>query len=143
MDKPLVLFICTGNSARSQMAEAFLRRLAGDRFDSQSAGRDPRPIHPMTVRVMEEVGISLETHRPKSIREFLGRESVRHAIFVCAQAEEQCPAIWPYSRSSMSWPFDDPAAVEGSDEEKLQKFREVRDAIRTRITLWLESQPRS
>lgn len=94
----------------------------------------------MTIRVMEEIGISLEGHRSKSIREFLGRESVRHAIFVCAQAEEQCPAIWPYNRSSMSWPFDDPAAVEGSDEAKLEKFRAVRDAIRNKITLWVELQ---
>lgn len=140
MDKPLVLFLCTGNSARSQIAEGFLRHYGGDRFDSQSAGTAPKPINPLTIRVMEELGISMDGHRSKSIGEFLGRQSVRHAIFVCSQAEDRCPAIWPFTYSRLSWPFEDPAAFRGSDEDKLEKFREVRDQIKNRILEWLDSQ---
>jgi arsenate reductase len=138
MQRPIVLFLCSGNSARSQMAEAFLRKYAGDRFDVHSAGLQPREIHPVSVQVMNEVGISLEGHRPKSLGEYLGKVTVRYAIIVCEQAEKSCPRVWPFSPQRLFWPFDDPAAFAGDDDEQLQKFRLVRDQIRGRILQWLE-----
>jgi arsenate reductase (thioredoxin) len=141
VNKPLVLFLCTGNSARSQMAEAFLRHYGGDRFEAASAGTEPKGINPLTIRVMEEVGISLDGQLSKSLKEFLGHRAVRHAVFVCSHAEQNCPAIWPFTFSRLSWPFDDPAAAEGTEEERLEKFRMVRDQIRAKIVNWLEAQP--
>lgn len=139
MRKPVVMFLCTGNSARSQMAEALLRRHAGDRFEAHSAGTDPKGLHPLTVRVMEEIGISLQTHRSKGVGEYLGKLAVRHLIIVCADAEQACPTIWPGALSREFWPFDDPAAGAGSKEQKLAEFRRIRDEIDARIRNWLQS----
>ena len=97
MRKQAVLFLCTGNSARSQMAEAILKAEAGDRFDVYSAGMEPRPeIHPLTIEVMREVGLDLGGQYPKSISDFLGKVAIHHPIAVCAAAEGQCPRVWPF-----------------------------------------------
>lgn len=135
--KQHVIFLCTGNSARSQMAEAFLRKYGGDFFESHSAGLRPKPIHPLTIQVMEEAGISLADHYSKAPTEFLGKVPIRYAMIVCEQAEKECPILWPFGAIVQSWPFEDPAAFEGSDDEKLAKFRTVRDSIETCIQHWL------
>ena len=140
MDKPVILFLCTGNSARSQMAEAFLRKHAGDRYEVLSAGTEPKGINPLTVRVMDEVGISLDGHRSKSLSEFLGKVRIHYAITVCERAEKSCPSVWPFCQERMFWPFDDPAAIDGSEEIRLKKFREVRDLIEAKVKEWIASQ---
>ena len=131
-----VLFLCTGNSARSQMAEAFLRRHGGDRFEVFSAGLEPKGINLFTRQVMAEKGYDLAGHRSKDVFEFLGKMHFGIIITVCANAEAHCP-IFPGIAQRLHWPFDDPAAVEGSDEEKLAEFRRVRDEIEARILDWL------
>lgn len=138
MAKQAVLFLCTGNSARSQMAEAILKAEAGDRFEVYSAGMDPRPeIHPMTIEVMREIGLDLDGQYPKSLSLFLGKVAIRHPIAVCAAAEGRCPRVWPFGASMVGWGIDDPAAVEGSEETRLQAFRAARETVRSRIELWL------
>ena len=139
MGKPRVLFLCTGNSARSQMAEAFLRKYAGDRFEVHSAGLEPKGIHPLTVQVLEEAGISLDGHASKSLQEYFMKVHIGYLITVCSDAEEKCP-ILPGVGKRIHWPFEDPAAAKGSDAEKLSKFREVRDQIEARILEWLREQ---
>lgn len=138
MSKPAVLFLCTGNSARSQMAEALLRKYGEDRFAVHSAGVEPKGIHPLTVRVMEEAGVSLDEHRSKSLTEYLGKIPIRFVIVVCEEAEKRCPSIWPFGATVLFWPFDDPAAFEGSPEACLDKFRSVRDRIEEKIKSWLK-----
>jgi arsenate reductase len=118
------------------MAEAFLRHFAGDRFEAFSAGLEPREIHPYTRRVMEEVGIDLRGQRAKGVDEYLGKLHFGYIITVCSRAEEQCP-IFPGTAVRLAWPFDDPAAFEGSEEERLERFREVRDQIAARIRAWI------
>lgn len=138
MSKPAVLFLCTNNAARSQMAEALLRTKAAEAFDVYSAGTDPKPaIDPLTVRVMREVGIDVSGQHPKGLLEYLGRLPVRVAISVCPRAEDKCPTLWPGALARLEWPFEDPAACAGSDEERLEKFRAVRDQIDRKITDWL------
>jgi arsenate reductase (thioredoxin) len=137
MSKIKVLFLCTGNSARSQMAEALLRHYAGDAFDVYSAGLDPKAIHPLTIRVIEEIGIPLAGHYAKHVREYMGKVHFGYLITVCSAAEQQCPATFPDVSHRLHWPFDDPAAFAGTEEEKLQKFREIRDQIRQWIKMWL------
>jgi len=136
-EKPVVLFLCTRNLARSQIAEAWLHELAGDRFHATSAGLVPAEIHPLTNQVMAEVGISLDEHRSKPISEFLGRVAVRHMIVVCANAEKNCPGIWPFGGQLEYLPFDDPASPELAEFEQLVKFREVRDSIERQIRKWI------
>lgn len=140
MTRPVVLFLCTGNSARSQMAEAFLKKYAGDRLEVHSAGLEPCGIHPLTIQVMDEVAISLEGHRSKPLGDYLGKLSVRYAIIVCEQAEKACPRIWPFTKQRLFWPFENPAAFEGSEAECLTKFREVRDQIDEQIQHWLAEE---
>lgn len=137
MRKDAVLFLCTGNSARSQMAEAILKHLAGDRFDVYSAGLDPRPIHPLTIEVMREAGVEMTGQYPKSVSEFLGKVAIRYPIAVCAAAEKQCPRVWPFGGTMVGWAIDDPAAVKGSDQSRLDAFREARETVRNRIEGWL------
>jgi arsenate reductase len=140
MDKNRVLFLCTGNSARSQMAEAFLRHYAGDRFEAYSAGLEPKGINPFTVRVMEEIGIPLTGQRSKDVDEYVGQLHFGYVITVCSHADDKCP-IFPDISQRLRWPFDDPAALEGTDQDKLAKFRAVRDQIDRRIREWL-AEPR-
>lgn len=136
---PGVLVLCTGNSARSQMAEAFLRKHGGDRFPVYSAGTEPAAeINPLTVEVMRESGIDLAGRRPEHLRRYLGTVPVHTVIIVCDGAAKTCPAIWPGAQRRLMWPFDDPTAVEGGEEQRLGKFREVRDAIEARVVGWLE-----
>lgn len=133
-----VLFLCTGNSARSQMAEAFLRKYAGDYFDVYSAGLEPKGINPYTIQVMQELGFDLSTQSSKHVREYLGKVNFSYLITVCDDAEKNCPTIFPGVSHRLHWSFEDPAAFQGSEEAKLNKFREVRDQIDRRIKMWLE-----
>jgi len=123
------------------MAEAWLRARAGDRFEAASAGLSPRDIHPMTHRVMAEVGIDTHGQRSKGTNEFLGRVRVDYAIVVCGQAQQSCPRIFPFAGQMLHWPFPDPAATEGSEFERLESFREVRDLVGARIDQWLDDLP--
>jgi arsenate reductase len=132
-----VLFLCTGNSARSQMAEAFLRKYGEGQYEPFSAGLEPKGINPLTVRVMQEIGFDLSGYRSKGIGEFLGKEHFEYLISLCHDAEENCPRIWPGVNQRLHWSFEDPSAFPGEEEEKLEKFRQVRDQIRTKIRSWL------
>lgn len=136
MDKERVLFLCTGNSARSQMAEALLRKMAGDRFEVHSAGLDPSVIHPMTIQVLQEIGIDASGQYAKPLTTYLGKVHFSYLITVCSKAEQRCP-IFPGIGQRLHWPFDDPAAFEGSEQDKLEFFRQVRDQIEIRIRQWL------
>ncbi|EDL62089.1 arsenate reductase ArsC [Gimesia maris] len=137
MGKPMVLFLCTGNSARSQMAEAFLRQHAGNIYDAHSAGLNPQGVHPLTIQVMQEVGIDISEHQSKSLTQYLGKASPKWVIFVCEKAESSCPHVWPFSLQSESWRFEDPVDSVGDDLERIMKFRSVRDQIETRILDWI------
>ncbi len=137
--KPRVLFLCTGNSARSQMAEALLRHYAGDHFEVYSAGLEPKGLNPYTVRVMEEIGIDMSAHESKHVKIYLGRIVFATVITVCSNAENNCP-IFPGITRRLHWPLDDPAAETGTDAEKLAKFRQVRDQIDAQIRAWLAEQ---
>ena len=127
---PLVLVLCTGNSCRSQMAEGFLKAVAGDFFEAASAGSKPAGfVHPLAIQVMAEIGVDISEQRSKSVSAFLNRQ-VETVITVCGHAHEACPAF-PGLVNRYHWPFDDPAKAEGSAAEKLQVFREVRDKMRS------------
>jgi arsenate reductase len=142
MRKQNVLFLCTGNSARSQIAEGLLRHLAGGRFEVFSAGIEPKGINPYTTRVMNEAGIDISGQRSKLVKEYMGQMFFDYIITVCSDAEKNCPqALWSQGGKKLHWYFDDPAAVEGTDAEKLAKFQEIRDQIEARLKLWLEEQP--
>ena len=130
-EKKRVLILCTGNSARSQMAEGLLRHDAGDRFEVVSAGVEPSHVRPHAIEVMREVGIDISNHRSKSVNEFTG-EDFDYVITVCDNANERCP-LFPGNTRRIHWSFDDPAEAEGEDPEKLAVFRRVRDEIRDRL----------
>jgi arsenate reductase len=136
-----VLFLCTGNSARSQMAEAFLRTLGGDKFEAHSAGLQATAIHPLTVQVMAERGIDISQQRSKDLSEYLGRVHFGTLITVCDRAAEECPNF-PGVATRLHWSLDDPVAMDGSDEERVAAFRAVRDAVERHVIEWLESQKR-
>ncbi|MCE1252486.1 MAG: arsenate reductase ArsC [Anaerolineae bacterium] len=140
MDKKRVLFLCTGNSCRSQMAEAFLRHYGNDNFEAFSAGLEPKPIHPYTIRVMQEIGLDLSQHKSKSVNEYLGKVLFQYLITVCDDADKNCPTVWPGVSQRLHWSFEDPAKFEGTPEETLNKFRQVRDLIETKIKQWLAAQ---
>ncbi|HUK84242.1 MAG TPA: arsenate reductase ArsC [Candidatus Acidoferrum sp.] len=139
LQKPKVIFLCTRNSARSQMAEAFLKKYAGDHFEVYSAGFDPQPINPYAFQVMKELGFDLSNQQPKDLAQFLGKVHFGIIITVCARAEEECPTI-PGVGTRIYWPFEDPVAFQGTEEEKLAKFREIRDKINERIEAWLKER---
>jgi len=122
-----VLFLCTGNSARSQMAEGLLRSFGGDRYEVLSAGTRPSLVRPEAIAVMSELGIDLSGHRSKHVREFDGQH-FDYVITVCEQANESCP-IFPGDTERIHWSVPDPAAVEGSETERLAAFRLVRDSL--------------
>lgn len=140
MSKQRVLFLCTGNSARSQMAEAFLRKYAGDAFEVHSAGLEPKGVNPLTVIVMDEVEIDISRQRSKGIDTYLGKVLFQYLITVCDDADKNCPTVWPGVNTRLHWSFEDPARFEGTEEEKLAKFREVRDLIEKRIKEWVAEQ---
>jgi arsenate reductase (thioredoxin) len=127
-DKARVLILCTGNSARSQMAEGLLRHNAGDRFEVFSAGTKPSPIRPEAISAMGEIGIDISGQRSKSVDEFIGQH-FDYVLTVCDNAKESCP-IFPGKSARLHHSFDDPAAVHGSDQERLAVFRRIRDELR-------------
>ncbi len=138
--KKHVLFVCTQNSARSQMAEGWLRHLAGDAFEVASAGVEPGQTNPFAVKAMAEAGVDISAQKAEGIDAYLGVWPVSYLIVVCSKAGETCPTTWPNILDRFHWFFDDPAAVEGTDEEKLASFRRVRDEIKDRIEVWLVEQ---
>ncbi|MFN8380741.1 MAG: arsenate reductase ArsC [Anaerolineales bacterium] len=139
MTTPKVLFLCTGNSARSQMAEGLLRALAKEEFEVFSAGTEPKgSILPEVQEVMREVGIDISSQWSKSVNEYLGKAHFAHVITVCADAEENCPAVFLNMGTHDHWPFDDPAKLD--KETRLDSTRRVRGQIEQRLRLWLIGQ---
>ena len=136
-----MLFLCTHNSARSQMAEGFLRALAGDRFEVASAGTEARGVNPLAVRAMAETGVDISRQTSKTLDRFVG-EPWDHVITVCDSANETCP-VFPAASTRVHWSFDDPSAAPGIEAERLAVFRRVRDEIKTTLESWLERQPLS
>lgn len=134
MIKQSVLFLCTHNSARSQMAEGLINHLSGDRFQAFSAGTEPGTIHPLAVKVMGEIGIDISAYRSKHLREFIDRE-IDLVITVCDNARESCP-FFPGAKAVEHKTFPDPANVAGNKEMKLAAFRSVRDAL----VEWIEKR---
>ncbi len=128
MDKQRVLILCTGNSARSQIAEGLLRHDAGDRFEVESAGTRPGRVRPEAIAIMKEIGIDISGHRSKSVDEFASQK-FDYVLTVCNNAKESCP-IFPGHTNRIHKSFEDPAALEGTGEERLALFRRVRDEIR-------------
>jgi arsenate reductase len=126
-----ILVLCTGNSARSQMAEGLLRHEGGDRFSVVSAGTQPSRVRPEAIEVMREIGVDISGHRSKSIDEFVEQE-FDYVITVCDSARQSCP-VFPASARYIHWSIDDPAAAQGSDEERKTRFRRIRDELATRI----------
>jgi arsenate reductase (thioredoxin) len=139
MRKIKVLFLCTQNSARSQMAEAFLREHDGDRFESYSAGYRPTDeVHPCAVEAMEEVGIDISGQYPKGLKTYLGKVGFNYLIIVCARAEKECPKTFPGVGTRLVWIFDDPRGEDVPEDEMLDRFRDVRDEVEQKILDWLE-----
>jgi arsenate reductase len=135
MTKASVLFLCTHNSARSQMAEGLLRAAAGDRFLVESAGTEKTRVHPLAIRAMGELGIDIGAHESKTLDRFLsGRWD--YVITVCDSANESCP-VFPHAVHRLHWSFEDPSRVSGTDDERLQVFRRVRDEIVAKVRAWL------
>ncbi len=132
-----VLFLCTGNSCRSQMAEGLLRHLAGDRFEVASAGTHPAGLNPGAVEVMREIGINISPHRSKRVNEYLDTR-FDYVVTVCDRAREACP-VFPVASSQLHWSFDDPAAAQGSAEERRAVFRRIRDEIAGRIRSFVDA----
>ena len=134
-----VLILCTGNSARSQMAEGLLRHDGGDLFEVFSAGTHPGHVRPEAIEAMRELGIDISSHRSKSVDEFTNKE-FDYVITVCDNAREHCP-IFPGATRRIHWSFDDPAAAHGDDAARLAEFRRVRDQIRVRLKGFITSHP--
>ena len=134
--KRKTLFLCTGNSARSQMAEGLLRHLAGDRFEVFSAGTHPVGLNPLAVETMKESGIDISSHRSKRVDEYKDAR-FDYVITVCDRAKETCP-IFPASSVQLHWSFEDPAAAKGAAAEQRAVFRRVRDQIAERIRQFID-----
>jgi arsenate reductase len=133
-----VLFLCTHNSARSQMAEGFLRAMAGDRFEAGSAGTEKTSVNPLAIRAMAELGIDLGGHTSKLYAD-VASGPWDYLITVCDDANERCPWV-PGSVKRLHWSFPDPSRATGSEEERLAVFRRVRDQIQERLTDWLRGR---
>jgi arsenate reductase (thioredoxin) len=138
-DRKRVLILCTGNSARSQMAEGLLRNLAGEGFEVASAGVSPAHVRPEAVAAMREIGIDISHHRSKSVDEFTDQE-FDYVITVCDNANEHCPTFLGHAER-IHWSFDDPAAAEGDEHTRLAAFRRVRDEILHQLRLFLSNRP--
>jgi len=139
--RPRVLFLCTHNSARSQMAEGWLRHLAGDRFDVASAGTEATRVHSLAIRAMREVGIDLGAHHSKTLDTLLDHPW-DYVITVCDSANERCP-LFPGRTTRIHWSFDDPSQAPGDEDQRLQTFRRVRDEVQTRLRDWLADAGRA
>ncbi|MBI3008429.1 MAG: arsenate reductase ArsC [Candidatus Omnitrophica bacterium] len=126
-----VLILCTGNSARSQMAEGLLRHFAGDRFEVFSAGVKPAQVNPLAIAAMKEIGIDISRHKSKSVTEFLSQQ-FDYCITVCDNAKQTCP-VFPGKYQKIHWSLEDPAQAQGTEEEKLDVFRKIRDKIHENI----------
>ena len=140
-DKTQVLILCTGNSARSQMAEGLLREMAGDQMTVYSAGSKPSVVNPFAIQAMQVRGIDISQHRSKHLQEFLQR-SFDYVITVCDNAAETCP-MFPGPAQRVHWSFPDPAAIKGSDEDKLNSFVEVRNNLEKTLREWMANLPAS
>jgi len=132
--KKRVLFLCTHNSARSQMAEGLLRKTGGDQFDAFSAGTEQTRVHPLAIEAMREIGVDISGQASKTLDAFQG-EHFDVVITVCDRANESCP-VFPGNTERIHWSFDDPSAATGSDEQRLRAFRTVRDAILQRLRMF-------
>ena len=139
MRKQNVLFVCVHNSARSQMAEAFLNQVCGDEFEAQSAGLEPGKLNPIVVEAMQEIGIDISGNKTKAVFDmFKSGKLFSHVITVCDETSaERCP-IFPGVAKRLHWSFPDPSAFQGTHEEKLARTREVRDMIKAKIEEWCE-----
>jgi arsenate reductase (thioredoxin) len=131
MPKQSVLILCTGNSARSQMAEGLLRSMAGDRFEVASAGTKPTVVRPEAIEAMKELGVDISEHRSKSVEEFVG-QPFDYVITVCDNAKESCP-FFPAGTKRVHWPFEDPPGPDAGEKERMNAFREVRDQMKERF----------
>ena len=129
--QPKVLFLCTGNSARSQMAEGYLRHVAGDKYEVLSAGTEPKGLSPLAVEAMNEIGIDISHYRSKDVRDFLGTP-IQYVVTVCDRAKEHCP-IFPGTFRVLHWSLPDPAEAKGSHDDRIAVFRRVRNVIAQRI----------
>jgi len=136
--KKKVLFLCTGNSARSQIAEGLLRHFAGERFEVASAGTHPVGLNPFAVEVMRELGADIASQRSKHVEEFVGKR-FDYVVTVCDRAKETCP-VFPGASVMLHWSFEDPAAAQGTDEERRTMFRRIRDQIAVRLKQFLEDR---
>ena len=130
-EKKSVLFLCTHNSARSQMAEGLLRHLAGDRFDAHSAGTEATHVRSLAIMAMEEAGVDISGQESKTLDRYLG-ETLDYVVTVCDEANEACP-VFPGAKRRLHWSFEDPSAATGTEEDRLAVFRSVRDRIGARI----------
>ena len=130
-ERARVLFLCTHNSARSQMAESLLRHLAGDRFEAHSAGTEATHVRPLAIRAMDEIGVDITGQESKTLERYL-EQPIDYVVTVCDAANEACP-FFPGARNRLHWSFEDPSRAEGTEEERLEVFRKVRDEIRERI----------
>lgn len=138
--KPKVLFLCTGNSARSQMAEGYLRHAASDRYEPMSAGIAPKGLNPLAIQAMREIGIDISNQQSKDVVSLLGQH-IPYVVTVCDNAKERCP-IFPGTWKFLHWSFEDPAAADGTPDQKLAVFRRIRDEIIARIDReFVESEP--
>ncbi|GAB4270433.1 MAG: thioredoxin-dependent arsenate reductase [Deferrisoma sp.] len=135
-----MLFLCTGNSCRSQMAEGWLRHLGGDRYEVFSAGTRPQGLNPRAVRVMAEAGVDISGHTSDPVEKYLG-EDFDLVVTVCGGAKESCPVFVGRVKDRQHWPFDDPAEAAGTEEEVMAVFRRVRDEIRARVEAFLRETP--
>src|SRR5205823_9800245 len=136
--KQRVLILCTGNSARSQMAEGLLRQMAGDQYEVFSAGSKPSVVNPLAVEAMRELGIDISGQRSKHLDEYL-KQPFDYVITVCDEAAETCP-LFPGRAERIHWNFPDPAAAQGTHEERLDVFRRTRDSIADHLGRWLDEQ---
>ena len=139
--KERVLFLCTHNAARSQMAEGLLRSIAGDRYEVFSAGTEQTRVHPLAIEAMRELGVDIGSQRSKTLDEFQG-QPFDAVITVCDSANESCP-FFPGATRRLHWSFEDPSAATGTDEERLRTFRKVRDAIAERVRAFAGTNARA
>jgi arsenate reductase (thioredoxin) len=130
-DRTRVLFLCTHNSARSQMAEGLLRHLAGDRFEVHSAGTEATHVRPLAIRAMDEIGVDISGQESKTLERYV-EDPFDYVITVCDEANEACP-FFPGAQNRLHWSFEDPSRADGSEEERLAVFRKVRDQIKSRV----------
>jgi arsenate reductase (thioredoxin) len=137
--KKRVLFVCIHNSARSQMAEAFLNRICGDTFETHSAGIEPGQLNPVVVEAMREIGIDISGNQTKSVNDYLKAGKLfAYVITVCDETSaERCP-IFPGVTTRLHWGFPDPSAIQGTHEEKLARTREIRNSIKAKVEAWCQ-----